>query len=408
MLKSIELYNVGPSRHMKVDFTPRLNLLAGDNGLGKTFIMDVAWWCLSRKWADLQALPDPDNPEHPEISFQYDDDLFSNPEKLRFSFEKQTWDLPSKRSLDPVAVFYIRTDGGICLYDPLKSSKPYLFRSQDIWDGLKRGRKQLCNGLIDDWTSWQLRHDEKSENFDVLADVLESLSPSDTERIVPGKPVRISIDDSREIPTIKMPYYGKVPVTHASAGCRRILSIAYLLVWMWSENKEAAKLKQKKPINRLTVIFDEVESHLHPQWQRVLVPSLMKVLMKLNSSIKVQFIGSTHAPLVLASVEPIFSEEYDSLTVFKIVDGLVKIEKSSWQNFGDVSSWLTSDVFGLTAARSLEAEKAIQKAFDAIDRADMDPKMIMLIHGELREVLKDSDPFWPRWLYYAEKKGVPR
>ena len=177
---------------------------------------------------------------------------------------------------------------------------------------------------------------------------------------------------------------------------------------MWSENKEAAKLKQKKPINRLTVIFDEVESHLHPQWQRVLVPSLMKVLMKLNSSLKVQFIGSTHAPLVLASVEPIFSEEYDSLTVFNIVDGKVKIEKSSWQNFGDVSSWLTSDVFGLTAARSLEAEKAIQKAFDAIDRADMDPKMIMLIHGELREVLKDSDPFWPRWLYYAEKKGVLR
>lgn len=351
MLKSIELYNVGPSRHMKVDFTPRLNLLAGDNGLGKTFIMDVAWWCLSRKWADLQALPDPDNPEHPEISFQYNDDLFSNPEKSRFSFEKQTWDLPSKRSLDPVAVFYIRTDGGICLYDPLKSSQPYLFRSQDIWDGLKRGRKQLCNGLIDDWTSWQLRHDEKSEKFDVLADVLESLSPSDTERIVPGKPVRISIDDSREIPTIKMPYYGKVPVTHASAGCRRILSIAYLLVWMWSENKEAAKLKQKKPINRLTVIFDEVESHLHPQWQRVLVPSLMKVLMKLNSSIKVQFIGSTHAPLVLASVEPIFSEEYDSLTVFNIVDGQVKIEKSSWQNFGDVSSWLTSDAAEATPFR---------------------------------------------------------
>jgi hypothetical protein len=56
----------------------------------------------------------------------------------------------------------------------------------------------------------------------------------------------------------------------------------------------------------------------------------------------------------------------------------------------------------------MEAEKTIQKAFDAIDRADMDPKMIMLIHGELREVLKDSDPFWPRWLYYAEKKGVLR
>jgi hypothetical protein len=324
----------------------------------------------------------------------------------RFSFEKQTWDLPTIRVSDPVAVLYIRTDGGICLYDPLKGSQPYLFKPQDIWDGLKRGRKQLCNGLIDDWTSWQLRHDEKRGNFDMLAETLALLSPSDTERIVPGKPVRISIDDSREIPTIEMPY-GRVPVTHASSGCRRVLSIAYLLVWMWSENKEAAKLKKKKPLDGLTVLFDEVESHLHPQWQRVLVPALMKVLEKLNLSTKVQFIGSTHAPLVLASVESLFSEAQDSLTVFDLINGEVHVEKAPWQNFGDVSSWLTSAVFGLGAARSLEAEKAIQEALDAIDRADMDPQRLKALHGKLRAVLKDSDPFWPRWLYYAEKKEVP-
>ena len=70
MLKSIELRNVGPSRHMAVEFAPRLNLLTGDNGLGKTFILDVAWWALARNWADQEALPDPDNPEQPVISFR--------------------------------------------------------------------------------------------------------------------------------------------------------------------------------------------------------------------------------------------------------------------------------------------------------------------------------------------------
>ena len=52
---------------MKVDFTSRLNLLTGDNGLGKTFILDVAWWVQARKWADLQALTDADSSEQPEI-----------------------------------------------------------------------------------------------------------------------------------------------------------------------------------------------------------------------------------------------------------------------------------------------------------------------------------------------------
>ena len=202
MLKSIELHNVGPSRYMKVDFTPRLNLLTGDNGLGKTFILDVAWWALARKWADLQALPDRDNLEQPIISFQQYDSTHTEPLESRFSFERQAWDLPPKRLWDPTAVLYIRTDGRIFLSDPMKGNQPYIFKPRDIWDGLKRGRKPLCKGLINDWTSWQLRHDEKRGNYDALVEALASLSPSDEKRIVPGKPVRISLNDTREIPTI--------------------------------------------------------------------------------------------------------------------------------------------------------------------------------------------------------------
>ncbi len=97
MLKSIELHNLGPSQHMKVDFMPRLNLLTGDNGLGKTFIPDIAWWALARKWADLQALPDPDNSAQPTISFLQYDAAHTSPLESRFSFEKQTWPLPVKR-----------------------------------------------------------------------------------------------------------------------------------------------------------------------------------------------------------------------------------------------------------------------------------------------------------------------
>ena len=391
---------------MNLEFTSRLNLLTGDNGLGKTFVLDVAWWALARKWADIKALPDPDYMEQPEIIFQFGDGLSPHPLKSVFSFEKQDWAAPRKGQSDPCAVMYIRADGGICIYDPLRSAQPFIFKVQDVWDGLKRGRKQLCNGLIDDWTSWQLRQDAKRENFDLLVDVLSALSPSRDERLVPGEPVRVSMDDSREIPTIRMPY-GRVPVTHASSGCRRVLSIAYLLVWMRSENQEAAKIKKKRPMDKMIILFDEVESHLHPQWQRVLIPSLMTVQSRFDPSVNVQLIASTHAPLVLASIEPIFSIEEDSLTVFDLINGEVIVQRPFWRNFGDVSSWLKSEVFKLGEARSLEGEKAIQKAMAAVDRADMSPDVLKSIHEDLRAVLKDTDPFWPRWLYYADKKGVP-
>lgn len=40
-----------------MDRAPRLNLITGDNGLGKSFLLDVAWRALTRTWAGLVAQP---------------------------------------------------------------------------------------------------------------------------------------------------------------------------------------------------------------------------------------------------------------------------------------------------------------------------------------------------------------
>ena len=33
-----------------MELAPRLNVITGDNGLGKSFLLDVIWWALTRKW----------------------------------------------------------------------------------------------------------------------------------------------------------------------------------------------------------------------------------------------------------------------------------------------------------------------------------------------------------------------
>ena len=50
MLTRLELENVGPAPVIELDLAPRLNLITGDNGLGKSFLLDVAWWALSGHW----------------------------------------------------------------------------------------------------------------------------------------------------------------------------------------------------------------------------------------------------------------------------------------------------------------------------------------------------------------------
>lgn len=57
MLERLELKDVGPAPHLEIDLAPRLNLITGDNGLGKTFLLDVARWALTRTWASHPAAP---------------------------------------------------------------------------------------------------------------------------------------------------------------------------------------------------------------------------------------------------------------------------------------------------------------------------------------------------------------
>jgi DNA repair exonuclease SbcCD ATPase subunit len=50
MLKSLRMENVGPSARMEAEFGRRLNVITGDNGLGKSFLLDMAWWVMTRNW----------------------------------------------------------------------------------------------------------------------------------------------------------------------------------------------------------------------------------------------------------------------------------------------------------------------------------------------------------------------
>lgn len=78
MLKHLKIMNVGPAPTMEMEFGKRLNLLTGDNGLGKSFLLDIAWWSLTRKWpaeinpkltAGKKALPA--GPGEARISFSF-------------------------------------------------------------------------------------------------------------------------------------------------------------------------------------------------------------------------------------------------------------------------------------------------------------------------------------------------
>ena len=500
MIRHLHLRDVGPSRELTFDLAPRLNVLTGDNGLGKTFVLDVLWWVLTTTWAGEQAFPwrppafpDPGEgggygiPPYrpgdqgymtpdgdggtlmPEITAvvsrhpgheRQDEEIVTGGTWLWESQEwnRKPWHLQRRAPgfkvreeqhdeggfRPPSLVVYARIDGTFAVWDAYQvkggisdfGDAAVLMDATEVWEGKKAPSKgpgrprTMSRGLLEDWVSWQ---GTSAPEFQSLCRVLEHLSEPD-EPLVPGSPTRVRVDDRVDIPTLALPY-GEVPVTLASAGTKRILGLAYLLVWAWAEHTKAAKLTNRTPTTDMVVLIDEVELHLHPRWQRMLLPAVHKAISVVASQVSAQFFVTTHSPMVLAGLESVFREDRDDLFVLERDGRLVRANELPFGKEGDVSNWLASEVFGGVGGRSREADLAIAAAMDFMaDRAEeaqnnlralytrlqelpaalpADPEagwidaiaedaylqrpLVERIHDALSHTLPGHDEFWPQW-----------
>jgi AAA domain, putative AbiEii toxin, Type IV TA system len=457
MLRALHMKDVGPAARLDLELGERLNVLTGDNGLGKSFVLEVAWWVATGTWVGRPVLPHRGKEDEAVISFQLDPAnpdgpkqpslWHGRPQSARFRRNRQDWQDPLghlesfRRSkermltaawldeLDWTPVVFAQADGAFSVWDPARNysfrsayetmnvdARPYHLGLEALWDGLTLDGKRVCNGLIQDWGRWWLEDAaDKPSPFGLLRDVLRKLShPS--EPMEPGEPRRIYLDDARDFPTVALPY-GNVPILHLSAGMKRIVSLAYLIAWAWTEHVKACELLGRKQAERLVFLMDEVESHLHPKWQRHILPRLLEVLAGLGPSLRPQLLVTTHSPMVLASLEPHWSAANDKLFLFELEERVgdpahkeVDLDELPWVKYGDAVGWLTSPIFGLKQARSPEAEVAIKAAQDL-----MTGKLTSLPAGlhtaeeidrELRRLLPDQDKFWPRWVVWQEGRST--
>lgn len=405
-IASLKLINAGPSAEMQLDFGERLSLITGDNGLGKSFLLDFAWWAATGEWAEREAVP-PLNADAGRASVEYT--LRGQSGALltttsTFNRKLFAWSRPpTAMTVEALAVFS-RADGSFAIADPLRkfTSRGSTFTNSlsayEVWNG----RAGVIEGLIRDWPKWQASSDKRT--FDRFSAVLKRLSPDDLGTLTPGPPIRLP-GDPRDIPTIEHKY-GTVPVTHASSGVQRVLLLAYLIILTWQEHEVAAEQTDSPVLRRMLVIVDELEAHLHPKWQRIVLPALMSVGDLLSSELVIQMVAATHSPMILASMETVFDADTDVLYHLYGDGPRVRLEDTPFVKYGDASGWLTSPLFGLRHARSREAERAIEDAKSLQLLEDVTQAEVAEVSARLKRHLAGDDKFWPRWLYFAEQHGV--
>lgn len=105
------------------------------------------------------------------------------------------------------------------------------------------------------------------------------------------------------------------------------------------------------------VLIDEIDLHLHPEWQRMIIPRL------LNTFPNCQFFISTHSPLVINQVKP--------FNLYKIYnkDSIIQFERPG-ESYGKTSERILKDIMGLTATTPDEITKKYNMIYSKISSKD--------------------------------------
>jgi len=183
-LEHLEVYEVGPAKHFQYIPAERLNVITGDNSLGKTFILDCVWWALTGRWIRTAVTPRRNTPKRsPFIGFGITArDSKIQTFKVGYDWDRSRWQRPAKRKAHAGLVIYSRYDGSFGIWDPVRSAlldaetdgtpRGHLrFTRNQVWNGLQIGRSVrseswVCNGLLRDWITWQSAKAKYEKHFE--------------------------------------------------------------------------------------------------------------------------------------------------------------------------------------------------------------------------------------------------
>ena len=165
------------------------------------------------------------------------------------------------------------------------------------------------------------------------------------------------------------------------------------LTWLSDFCKRMFELypKSKNPLQEEAVVLvDELDLHLHPKWQRDIVPTLSKVFPR------VQFIVTTHSPHVLQSMADV------NLYVLRRdeTSGEITVERSDVTDF---TGWTVEEILSETmelkdGVRSVvynEKKRAFENALKTKDRQAAER-----LYAELEQMMRPGNPM--RSIYRIE------
>lgn len=401
-IRNMRLIGKDPLR-VKFDHDKNVVILLGDNGLGKTTILDAMATAMAPFPAQFPGVQDYQLSEldvhinergrrsgYLEVkswiecedelvrSFRYRKGTASAPksnyeELKRIAFKKRESILGGENDVQlPVFAYYGTGRGQF----KVPERKRGFQRTFERWDCYKSAINPETDfkrffGWYDLMEDEERRERQRRRDFDYQSPVLQAVRTALSEFVpscknprIETRPLRFVMDKVNEDGSCQ-----ELRIEQMSDGYKIVIAmVADLAARMAEANPDMENPLQTTGI----VLIDEVDLHLHPKWQREIIAQLSSVFSN------IQFIVTTHSPVIvigavgiaqlvnLNNLDSMASNEHDEELYGEDMDDLLTDMTKS-----DIGSVLLSSFFELPTLQSPQWDESIRERDRLLSKTEL-------------------------------------
>ena len=296
-LKAVQIENYRAIRSLTLNLDPQLTVLHGANGCGKTSILTAIALAFAPSMHAAGRRVDLDRHigglPYPKIQLLGEnDEILSRVEAndLAEAAGGIGWGHTNERGQ------FIAGEA-----DARANLPPFVFYDIDraVVSSLKE-REVGANIDYNQLFEWfyaaenqELRLRERDDPNTTLGD-LDAVRRAVCGMIPGASKPRIEMEPPRLV--VSLADRAEFSLEQLSDGYQNVLALAADIAWQMAMQHEAPA--PHSPSTEAVVLIDEIELHLHPQWQQHVLPDLMHTFPN------AQFVVSTHSPQILSTIQP--------------------------------------------------------------------------------------------------------
>lgn len=390
-IKSIKLINYRGAVSLNIDFHRQLNVFIGVNGAGKSTILDslaiMLSWLVNRLKntnASGQQISETEinngqgtaiieitgvTEDSQEITWKIvktrtgyihagERSNFSQLNEYTQQIQRQITEHQGQINL-PLFVYY--SVNRAVLDIPLKIKTKHQFESLSAYENALTSGSDFRTFF--EW--FREREDLENENrkyqydlikpegfcfpdpqLEAVRETIERFLPDFTNLSVRRNPLRMEVTKKNKIVTVNQLSDGEKCLIAMLGDLARRMAIA--------------NPQNPYPLTGTgVIIIDEIDLHLHPQWQRFVVPKLLEVFPNC------QFFISTHSPNIITHVQP------ESLHFMEQTEMGIKFHPVQ-ESYGKNVDRILEDLMGLETTRPKEIAEALKDIYEQISQNQLE------------------------------------